>query len=80
MTMSREECEADRQAPWWKAGMCQCHGDMPGRCPGPANCPMCQPQEQCECCGGDLIESQCAPCNQSRAEGEAFAEKYGVPF
>ena len=21
---------------------CQCGGDMPGRCPGPANCPMCE--------------------------------------
>ena len=20
---------------------CQCSGDMPGVCPGPANCPMC---------------------------------------
>jgi hypothetical protein len=20
---------------------CQCGGDMPGTCPGPANCPMC---------------------------------------
>lgn len=21
---------------------CQCDDDMPGRCPGPANCPLCQ--------------------------------------
>lgn len=21
---------------------CQCGGDMPGTCPGPANCPMCE--------------------------------------
>jgi hypothetical protein len=25
---------------------CQCGGDMPGRCPGPANCPMCQEDEE----------------------------------
>lgn len=25
---------------------CECGGDMPGRCPGPANCPMCQPEEE----------------------------------
>lgn len=24
---------------------CECGGDMPGRCPGPRNCPMCQPDE-----------------------------------
>jgi hypothetical protein len=24
---------------------CQCGGDMPGRCPGPANCPMCEPSQ-----------------------------------
>jgi hypothetical protein len=24
---------------------CQCHGEMPGRCPGPANCPMCDSDE-----------------------------------
>lgn len=23
-------------------GACQCTGDMPGYCPGPASCPMCQ--------------------------------------
>lgn len=21
---------------------CQCHFEMPGSCPGPANCPMCE--------------------------------------
>lgn len=25
-----------------RANRCQCFGDMPGRCHGPANCPMCQ--------------------------------------
>lgn len=24
------------------ASACRCGGDMPGRCLGPANCPMCQ--------------------------------------
>lgn len=27
---------------------CQCGGDMPGHCPGPANCPMCQPRDEDE--------------------------------
>lgn len=31
---------ADRDAR--RATRCQCGGDMPGRCPGPAFCPMCQ--------------------------------------
>jgi hypothetical protein len=26
-------------------GPCQCGDDMPGSCPGPANCPMCQEDE-----------------------------------
>ena len=25
---------------------CRCGGDMPGKCPGPANCPMCEPDEE----------------------------------
>ena len=25
---------------------CECGGDMPGRCPGPRNCPMCQPDDE----------------------------------
>lgn len=29
-----------RDAKRW--GTCRCGGQMPGRCPGPANCPMCQ--------------------------------------
>lgn len=24
------------------ASRCQCSGEMPGQCPGPASCPMCQ--------------------------------------
>lgn len=24
------------------AQRCRCHGDMPGHCPGPAYCPMCE--------------------------------------
>lgn len=32
---------ADRQP----SQACKCAGDMPGRCPGPASCPMCQPDE-----------------------------------
>lgn len=25
---------------------CKCGGDMPGRCPGPRNCPMCDDEEE----------------------------------
>lgn len=31
----------DREAQ--RAQACRCGGDMPGRCPGPAHCPMCEP-------------------------------------
>jgi len=27
------------------AQRCQCSGDMPGQCPGPAACPMCERDE-----------------------------------
>lgn len=27
---------------------CQCGNDMPGHCPGPANCPMCEEDEEPE--------------------------------
>ena len=27
-------------AAWAKRHACRCGGDMPGHCPGPANCPM----------------------------------------
>ena len=27
---------------------CRCGGDMPGRCPGPENCPMCQDDDDDE--------------------------------
>ena len=33
---------ADRQP----SQACKCAGDMPGYCPGPASCPMCQPDEE----------------------------------
>lgn len=36
----------DRRAK--RAQACQCGGDMPGRCPGPANCPMCQNEDETE--------------------------------
>jgi hypothetical protein len=38
-----EEAAAERKAK--RRDDCQCGGDMPGRCPGPAFCPMCQPEE-----------------------------------
>ena len=33
----------DRQSR--RSQACKCVGDMPGHCPGPASCPMCQPDE-----------------------------------
>lgn len=32
--------------PTKKPQRCQCSGDMPGHCPGPANCPMCETDEE----------------------------------
>lgn len=29
-----------------RATRCRCGGDMPGRCPGPANCPLCEEVEE----------------------------------
>jgi hypothetical protein len=36
------------------AGNCKCRGEMPGSCPGPANCPMCQPSDEEEAVAADL--------------------------
>jgi len=49
---------ADRQSR--KSQACKCSGDMPGSCPGPASCPMCQPDEE------SLIEADLA-YNRSKA-------------
>ena len=35
---------ADRQSR--RSQACKCSGDMPGYCPGPASCPMCQPDDE----------------------------------
>jgi hypothetical protein len=38
-------CEAAddrRDRDWWRKDACRCGSDMPGRCPGPENCPMCE--------------------------------------
>jgi len=40
----RAEARRERRA-FYRATHCQCGGDMPGRCPGPAFCPMCAPQD-----------------------------------
>lgn len=40
--LEREEARASRRF----RDACRCGGDMPGRCPGPANCPMCQDDEE----------------------------------
>lgn len=39
----REEFEEERRAR--RADRCRCGGDMPGRCPGPAYCPMCREKD-----------------------------------
>lgn len=36
-----EARDEDQRA--WRGLACQCGGGMPGTCPGPANCPMCEP-------------------------------------
>lgn len=33
-------------------GSCQCFGEMPGHCPGPSNCPMCEREVSCQRCDG----------------------------
>jgi hypothetical protein len=55
----RELCNDDYRDrhEWLKAKRgkgCACGGDMPGRCPGQANCPMCQEEE-----------TACWNCNES---------------
>ena len=37
------------------ASRCQCNFEMPGSCPGPSNCPMCQPEARTcpKCHSGD---------------------------
>ena len=32
----------DERRRYLRATRCQCGDDMPGRCPGPAYCPMCE--------------------------------------
>jgi len=41
-----EAADDRRDREWWRKDACQCRGDMPGRCPGPANCPMCQDDDE----------------------------------
>ena len=36
---------------------CRCGGDMPGRCPGPANCPMCDSGPTCGTCGDEITRT-----------------------
>lgn len=49
MTEHRDPAPSDLQdwddRPRWPT-RCQCSGDMPGRCPGPRNCPMCEPDDE----------------------------------
>lgn len=41
----RREAIDERRARSW-ATHCQCGDDMPGSCPGPANCPMCERDDE----------------------------------
>lgn len=41
-----EELYYERRAR--NAHRCRCGGDMPGRCPGPASCPMCDHDDETE--------------------------------
>lgn len=38
----REEREYEAMRRWYRPEPCRCPGNMPGHCPGPAYCPMCQ--------------------------------------
>ena len=59
---------------------CRCGGDMPGRCPGPAFCPMEQPSPpMCERCERDDNDAEdrgtgvmlCADCADDVAQDQA---------
>lgn len=39
------------------ATRCRC-GDMPGRCPGPAACPMCDAGPTCVACGDEITRTR----------------------
>lgn len=41
----RAEARRERRA-LYRATHCQCGGDMPGHCPGPAACPMCEQEKE----------------------------------
>lgn len=43
---AREEREYVAMLRWYHPEQCRCPSDMPGRCPGPSFCPMCQPDEE----------------------------------
>ena len=42
--LEMEEFAAERRAR--RGTRCQCGGDMPGICPGPHACPMCQERDE----------------------------------
>ncbi len=46
--MIEREYDEQQDHDEWRASkqQCQCHFEMPGSCPGPANCPMCQPENE----------------------------------
>lgn len=68
----REMDEQADHADWLaekRNGQCQCHFEMPGSCPGPANCPMCQPEKafshwECVYCGQEASELWRSCCGE----------------
>ena len=64
-------------------GSCRCGGDMPGRCPGPNNCPMCAPPAPtCEICSSDDDAEEClglVRCTDCRAEALEADERSTTP-
>lgn len=48
MSMTEQEVAYERAQERHRrnANRCQCRGDMPGRCPGPENCPCVDREEE----------------------------------
>lgn len=64
---------ADRQAR--NAGNCKCHGEMPGSCPGPHNCPMCQPNDEDEAIAADLAYNASKATFHQRNDAAALSHQ-----
>ena len=62
----------DRQAR--NADNCKCSGEMPGSCPGPHNCPMCQPDED-EAIASDLAYNASKSTAHQRSDARALRDQ-----